>query len=162
MSLSKEITLTIKDYSVTLSSPLKFYVNDCLDLIFTINKWGINNANNNSILTINVFPLDGLTAQLLIENSEGTDTIEATTVFKNSITFKLTNKYTRAPGGKGKMQIRLTDDDGCELKLPHFEYEVQASINEELDSTIPSQVMRAYATEDNKLLLTEDGKLLLY
>ena len=30
MSLSKEITLIIKDYSIKLSNPLKFYVNDSL------------------------------------------------------------------------------------------------------------------------------------
>lgn len=161
MSLSKSVTLTINGYSMTLNSPLKFYVNDCLDLIFTINKYGINNANNTSILTLNTFPLDGLTAELLVENGEGEDAIESTTIFKNSITFKFTNKYTRYPG-KGRMQIRLTDDDGCELKLPEFDYEVKATINEELDSTIPNQLMRAYTTEDNKLLLTEDGKLLLY
>lgn len=162
MSLSKDITLAIKDYSITVSpANIKFYVNDCLDLVFTINKWGINNANNNSILTLNTFPLDGLTAELLVENSEGTDSIESVSIFKNSITFRLTNKYTRY-AGKGKMQIRLTDDDGCELKLPEFEYEIKATINEELDSTIPNQVLKAYTTEDSKLLLTEDGKLLLY
>ena len=60
------------------------------------------------------------------------------------------------------MQIRLTDEDGCELKLPEFEYEVKRTINEDLDNTIPETVMRALITEDNKLLLSEDGKLLIY
>lgn len=161
MSLSKSVTLTINGYSMTPNSPLKFYVNDCLDLIFTINKYGINNSNNTSLITLNAFPLDGLKAELLIENGEGKDSIEFTTIDKNSITFRLTNKYTRYVG-IGKMMIKLTDDDGCELKLPDFDYEVKATINEELDSTIPNQLMRAYTTEDNKLLLTEDGKLLLY
>ena len=41
MSLSKEIILTIKDYSITLNNLLKFYVNDSLKLVFTINKMEI-------------------------------------------------------------------------------------------------------------------------
>ena len=161
MSLSKEIILTIKDYSITLNNLLKFYVNDSLKLVFTINKMEIINANNINTISVDFFPLDGLTAQLLIENSQGTDSIEATSIENNKISFIFTNKYTRYPG-TGKMQIRLTDEDGCELKLPEFEYEVKRTINEDLDNTIPETAMRALITEDNKLLLSEDGKLLIY
>ena len=159
MSLSKEITLIIKDYSIKLSNPLKFYVNDSLKLVFTIKKMEIINANNNN--SADYFPLDGLAAQLLIENSQGTDSIEATSVEGNKISFVFTNKYTRYPG-TGKMQIRLTDKDGCELKLPEFRYRVKRTINENLDNTIPETIIRTLTTEDNKLLLSEDGKLLIY
>ena len=161
MSLSKEIILTIKDYSITLNNLLKFYVNDSLKLVFTINKMEIINANNINTISVDSFPLYGLTVQLLIENSQGTDSIEATTIENNKISFIFTKKYTRYPG-TGKMQIRLTDEDGCELKLPEFEYEVKRTINEDLDNTIPETIMRALTTEDNKLLLSEDGKLLIY
>ena len=159
MSLSKEITLIIKDYSIKLSNPLKFYVNDSLKLVFTIKKMEVINANNNN--SADYFPLDDLTAQLLIENSQGTDSIEATSVEGNKISFVFTNKYTRYPG-TGKMQIRLTDKDGCELKLPIFRYRVRRTINENLDNTIPETIMRTLTTEDNKLLLSEDGKILIY
>ena len=161
MSLSKEIILTIKDYSITLNNPLKFYVNDSLKLVFTINKMEIINANNINTISVDSFPLDGLTAQLLIENSQGIDSIEATSIEGNKISFIFTNKYTRY-SGTGRMQIRLTDEDGCELKLPEFEYEVKNTINENLDNTIPETAMRTLTTEDNKLLLSEDGKLLIY
>ena len=161
MSLSKEITLIIKDYSIKLSNPLKFYVNDSLKLVFTIKKMGIINANNFNTISADYFPLDGLTAKLLIENLQGIDSIEATTIEGNKISFIFTNKYTRYPG-TGKMQIRLTDKDGCELKLPEFRYRVKRSINENLDNTIPETIMRALTTEDNKLLLSEDGKILIY
>ena len=162
MSLSKEITLTITNYSIKMSSPLYFYVNDSLKLVFTIKKMGIINANNINTISADYFPLDGLTAQLLIENILGTDSIEATTVEGNKISFDFTNKYTRYPG-TGKMQIRLIDEDGCELKLPEFRYRVKRTINENLDNTIPETIiMRALTTEDNKLLLSEDGKLLIY
>ena len=61
------------------------------------------------------------------------------------------------------MQIRLTDKDGCELKLPEFRYRVKRTINENLNNTIPETIiMRTLTTEDNKLLLSEDGKLLIY
>ena len=161
MSLSKEITLTIKNYSIKLSNPLNFYVNDSLKLVFTIKKMEIINANSINTISADYFPLDGLTAQLLIENSLGTDSIEATSVEGNKISFVFTNKYTRYPG-IGKMQIRLTDKDGCELKLPEFRYRVKRTIYENLDNTIPETIMRTLTTEDNKLLLSEDGKLLIY
>lgn len=161
MSLSKEITLTITNYSIKLSSPLYFYVNDSLKLVFTIKKMGIINANNINTISADYFPLDGLTAKLLIENLQGIDSIEATTIEGNKISFIFTNKYTRYPGA-GKMQIRLTDEDGCELKLPEFRYRVKRTINENLDNTIPETIMRTLTTEDNKLLLSEDGKILIY
>ena len=161
MSLSKEITLIIKDYSIKLSSPLKFYVNDSLKLVFTIKKMEIINVNNINTTSADYFPLDGLTAQLLIENLQGTDSIEATTIEGNKISFIFTNKYTRYPG-IGKMQIRLTDKDGYELKLPEFKYRVRRTINENLDNTIPETIIRTLTTEDNKILLSEDGKLLIY
>ena len=78
MSLSKEITLTITNYSIKMSSPLYFYVNDSLKLVFTIKKMGIINANNFNTISADYFPLDGLTAKLLIENFQGIDSIEAT------------------------------------------------------------------------------------
>ena len=161
MSLSKEITLTIKNYSIKLSNPLNFYVNDSLKLVFTIKKMEIINANSINTISADYFPLDGLTAQLIIENSLGTDSIEATTIEGNKMTFIFTNKYTRYPG-TGKMQIRLTDKDGCELKLPEFKYRVKRTITGNLDNTIPETIMRTLTTEDNKLLLSEDGKILIY
>ena len=103
------------------------------------------NANNINTISADYFPLDGLTAQLLIENSLGTDSIEATSVEGNKISFDFTNKYTRYPG-TGKMQIRLTDKDGCELKLPVFRYKVRRTINENLDNTIPETTMRTLTT----------------
>lgn len=161
MSLSKETTLTIKNYSIKLSNPLNFYVNDSLKLVFIIKKMEIINANNINTISADYFPLDGLTAQLIIENSLGTDSIEATIIEGNKMSFIFTNKYTRYPG-TGKMQIRLTDKDGCELKLPVFRYRVKRTINENLDNTIPETIMRTLTTEDNKLLLSEDGKILIY
>ena len=95
MSLSKEITLTITNYSIKMSSPLYFYVNDSLKLVFTIKKMGIINANNFDTISADYFPLDGLTAKLLIENIQGIDSIEATTIEGNKISFIFTNKYTR-------------------------------------------------------------------
>lgn len=138
MALSKEILLTVKDYTVILTpnKPLLLYVNDCLDLIFTINQLGVKNANSSNTLTLKEFPLDGLQAQLFVENANQSDYVEATDITGNNITFRLTSKYTQYIG-KGKMQIRLYDDDGCELKLPSFEYEIKATINEEFNGNIP-------------------------
>ena len=153
MALSKEITLTIKDYSITLSSAIKFYVNDCVDLIFILNRWGID--NDNGVKEANPFDLAGITADLLVENPGLNDTIEPTTINQNRIVFRFTNKYTRLEG-IGRMQLRLRDDDEYELKLPPFSYEIQKSINEMLDDR--NEV--TLATEDGMALLTEDGNML--
>ena len=142
MSLSKEIFLTVKDYTAILSpnKPLLLYVNDCLDLVFTINQLGVKNANSSSVLQLKEFPLDGLQAQLFIENANQSDSVESTSIVGNQITFRLTSKYTQYIG-KGKMQIRLYDEDGCELKLPPFQYEVEGTINEEFNGNIPEPVV---------------------
>ena len=109
--LSKRIELTIKDYTATLSSEIKFYKNDCLDLIFGIKEYGVKVRNG--IAEANLMPINALNAKLLIETPSGVDSIEATSIEGNEITFRLTNSITRYIG-KGKMQIRLYDEDGCE------------------------------------------------
>ena len=43
MSLYKRISLTINDYTGAIAPNIKFYVNDCLDLIFNIKSWDIRN-----------------------------------------------------------------------------------------------------------------------
>ena len=49
------------------------------------------------------------------------------------------------------------------ITIPEFRYRVRRTINENLDNTIPETIiMRALTTEDNKLLLSEDGKILIY
>ena len=75
MSLYKRISLNINDYTGTIVPNIKFYVNDCLDLIFNIKSWDIRNKlsadTTNSTLT-----LENMTANLLVETPNGTDTIE--------------------------------------------------------------------------------------
>lgn len=156
MSLSKRITLTIKDYSMTLSGNLNFYVNDCLDLVFEINKWGIDNKK--ATVNDSKFDLTGITAYLFVENSNLVDSIEATKIEDNEITFKFTNKYTILVG-KGRMQIKLVDEDGCELKLPPFNYNIESTINEFADMNPDNESV--LVSEDGAVLLTEDGKLLM-
>ena len=48
------------------------------------------------------------------------------------------------------------------ITIAEFRYIVRRTINENLDNTIPETIMRALTTEDNKLLLSEDGKILIY
>ena len=64
--LSKRIDLTIKDYTATLSSEIKFYKNDCLDLIFGIKEYGVKVRNG--IAEANLMPINALNAKLLINN----------------------------------------------------------------------------------------------
>ena len=156
MSLYKRISLTINDYTGVIVPNIKFYVNDCLDLIFNIKSWDIRNKlsadTTNSTLT-----LENMTANLLVETPNETDTIESTRIEGNDITFRFEKKFTKLPG-VGRMQLMLIDSDGCEVKTPEFPFEIKKTINEELDD-IPV-TYQAHTTEDGKILLTEDGKIL--
>lgn len=156
MSLSKKTTLTIKDYSITLSSPLKFYKNDTLDLVFNINEYGIEIKNG--ISTFSLMPINALNAKLLIECDGGKDFIEATAIVDNTITFRLDSKYSQYQG-VGKMQIVLLDNDGCKITLPEFDYEIKESINANWDSNI-QVVMKIISTENGKALTDERGNLM--
>ena len=134
---------------------IKFYVNDCLDLIFNIKSWDIRNKlsadTTNSTLT-----LENMTANLLVETPNETDTIESTRIEGNDITFRFEKKFTKLPG-VGRMQLMLIDSDGCEVKTPEFTFEIKATINENYDSGLV-----ALTTEDGKVLLSEDGKIILF
>ena len=156
MSLYKRISLTINDTGI-IAPNIKFYVNDCLDLIFNIKSWDIRNElwpdTTNSTLT-----LENMSASLLVEAPNGTDTIEATQIEGNDIKFRLEKKFTKLPG-VGRMQLLLIDSDGCEVKTPEFSFKIKRTINEELDD-IPI-TYQAHATEDGKILLTEDGKIIV-
>ena len=157
MSLYKYISLDINYHKVKLTRNIKFYVNDCLDLIFSIKTWDIKNKLStdmeNPTLT-----LEDITAKLLVESPNGVDTIEATQIIDDNIIFRLEKKFTKSPG-IGKLQLMLIDSDGCEVKTPEFPFEIKRTINKELDDT--SVVSKAYTTEDNKIILTEDGKILI-
>ena len=157
MSLYKRISLSINDYTGVIVPNIKFYVNDCLDLIFNIKSWDIRNRlstdTTNSTLT-----LEDITANLLVETPNETDTIEATQISDNDIKFRLEKRFTKLPG-VGRMQLMLIDSDGCEVKTPEFSFEIRKTINESLDNILPI-TYQAYITEDGKLLLTEDGKII--
>ena len=157
MSLYKRISLSINDYTGIIVPNIKFYVNDCLDLIFNIKSWDIRNRlstdTTNSTLT-----LEDITANLLVETPNETDTIEATQISGNDIKFRLEKKFTKIPG-VGRMQLMIIDSDGCEVKTPEFSFEIRKTINEELDN-VPV-TYQAYTTEDGKILLTEDGKIII-
>lgn len=157
MSLYKRISLNINDYTGTLTKNIKFYVNDCLDLIFTIKSWDIRNELTTDT-TDSTLTLEDITAKLLVETPNETDTIEATQITGNDITFRFEKRFTKLPG-VGRMQLMLIDTDGCEVKTPEFPFEIRRTINEELD--VVPVTYQAYTTEDGKLLLTEDGKIII-
>lgn len=125
MSLSTNITLTINDYDIKMSRSLKFYKNDALKLVFTINYWGIDNANGVSQKVL--MPLNSLYAILFMETPSGVDSVESGIVDGNVVTFYLDSEYTQNVG-TSRMQIRLFDDDGCAITLPEFPFEVKENI----------------------------------
>lgn len=161
MSLQIEVTATIKEYKITLDKPLTLHVNDSLDLKLTLKKWGITNPNSFQAPDPVIFELEGLQPKMYVENSLGRDTVEATSVENNVITFPITHMHTRYPG-RGRMQVVLVDAFGKRLALPEFPYDVKATINEEQDMPLPSTLIYAVATNDHQILLTDDGKYIEY
>ena len=153
MALSTNIILTVSDYDIKLSRGLKFYKNDALKLIFTINYWGIDNANG--VHQRVLMPLEALSAILFMETPEGTDSIEAGAVEGNVVTFYLDSEYTQNVG-VSKMQIRLFDNDGCAITLPEFPFEIRENIHggdvRFQDVVMVDQTGTAILTEDNDLL----------
>ena len=125
MSLSKKVVLTVSGYKISLSDSLQFYQNDQLKLIFEINKYGIDVASSFTHKTL--MPLQPLTATLFIETPLGIDSIESANIENNAVTFYLTSNQTQHIG-TSMMQIKLTDDDGCQITLPPFTFEVQKNI----------------------------------
>ena len=156
MSLYKRISLTINDTGIIVPN-IKFYINDCLDLIFNIKSWDIRNELS-ADTTDSTLTLENMSASLLVEAPNKTDTIEATQIEGNDIKFRLEKKFTKLPG-VGRMQLMLIDSDGCEIKTPEFSFKIRRTINEELDD-IPI-TYQAHTTEDGKILLTEDGKIIV-
>ena len=125
MSLSKKVVLTVSGYKISLSDSLQFYQNDQLKLIFEINKYGIDVESSFTHKTL--MPLQPLTATLFIETPLGVDSIESANIEDNAVTFYLTSNQTQHIG-TSTMQIKLTDDDGCQITLPSFTFEVQKNI----------------------------------
>lgn len=150
MSLSTNITLTVSDYDVKLSRNLKFYEHDQLKLIFTLNHWGIDNTNGVTQKTL--MPLNALSAILFIETPLGVDSIESATIEENVVTFYLTSNQTQHIG-VSRMQIQLSDADGCQITLPPMEFEVRENIYD--DEVILSQVL--LADEDENIVVDENG-----
>ena len=150
MALSTNITLTVSDYDIKLSRNLKFYENDQLKLIFTLNYWGIDNANG--VTQKVLMPLNALSAILFIETPLGVDSIENASIEGNVVTFYLTSNQTQYIG-VSRMQIQLSDADGCQITLPPMEFEVRENIYD--DEVILSQVL--LADENENVVVDENG-----
>lgn len=121
MSLFKKISLTVNGYDATLSTPIKLYKNDQLELAFEINEYQIVDGKRQKV------SINPISAFLYIETPDNHDSIEASDVKFNMVTFYLTSKYTQYIG-ESRMQIILTDTDGCQVSLPPFSFEVKENI----------------------------------
>ena len=150
MGLSKNITLTIKDYEIKLDKQIKFYENDTINLCFSILEYGIEVKNGVSINKL--MPIQALRSYMLIETPQGIDYAESTIIENNKIVFNLGSKYSRFVG-IGHMQIVIKDSDGCRVTLPEFEFEIKKSINTDWD-----RESYLLTTEDDSIIIDEFGR----
>ena len=151
MGLSKNITLTIKDYEIKLDKEIKFYENDTIDLCFSILEYGIEVKDGISINKL--MPIQALRSYMLIETPHGIDYAESTKIEDNKIVFNLGTKYSQFVG-IGRMQIVVKDSDGCRVTLPEFEFEIKESINMNWDR----ESFDFLATEDDSIIIDEFGR----
>lgn len=162
VGLSKKIGLTVNGFNISLSSPIQLYVRDSLRLIFTVNEYGID--INQRIKTARLLPIEPLRSKLYIETPNGTDTIEDTEIVGNEITFELLPNHT-AIAGIYKLQLVLFADNGNKITLPEFTYEVKKSINQDADNGLLEDeeviTINALATNDNEILVTDNGNILV-
>ena len=148
--LTKTIGLVIRDYKISMTSPLKFFEDDDLILCFQIGEFGASVINDDQEANL-IFPKE---AFLFVETSNGIDTVEPVTINGNEIHFRLTSKYTNVDNvGIGRMQIVLLDGDSRKA-LPPFQFEIQPIIYNDY------KVYDGLASEDDIALLSEDGMLL--
>lgn len=150
MSLNKSISLTVNDYDIKLSSNIKFYQNDQLKLKFEINEYGINVENGTKVRAS--MPITPLSAILFIETPLGVDSIESTVIENNTVTFYLSSTHTQHVG-ISRMQIQLSDEDGCQVTLPPFQFEIRENIYD--GEVVLNQVL--LADEDNNIIVDENG-----
>ena len=148
--LTKTIGLVIRDYKISMTSPLKFFEDDDLILCFQISEFGASVINDDQEPNL-IFPKE---AFLFVETSHGIDTVEPVTISGNEIHFRLTSKYTSIDNvGIGRMQIVLLDESSRKA-LPPFQFEIQPVIHNDYT------VYDGLASEDDIALLSEDGMLL--
>ena len=150
MSLSKTVRLTVDGYDIKLSNKLNFYQGDTLMLKCQLNEFGFDVEHNVPART--VVPINPLKASLLVETPQGTDHLEAVEIKENIVEFKLTKKYTQNIGNT-KIQIMLYDQDGCQVTLPEFLFEIKENISEgliEVKGVILSDGTCLLETENNE------------
>lgn len=157
--LRKPITITVRDYKSVLSSKISLYKNDALDLIFTIQEFGIVAQEGKA--TSRMVSLIALSAKLLVETPAGLDSVESAKVEEcGDILFRLTPEHTKYVG-ISKMQIVLYDEDGCKITIPEFSFEVKPSINEEWDgedSSYPDILL----DDEGNIIVLEDTETAIF
>ena len=149
MALSKKITLTVVGHAIRLSSEIKFYQYDRLNLIFEINEYGID-VNSDDDTTKSIMPINPLDAVLFFETPAGIDSLSPAEIIDNAIVFHLDSTQTQHVG-VSRMQIQLSDGDCCQVTLPEFEFEIKKPIYD--NQTILRRILLA---DDNGNLIVDD------
>lgn len=151
MALSKKITLTVVGHTIRLSSEIKFYQYDQLNLIFEINEYGIDVESDDDI-TKSIMPINPLDAVLFFETPAGIDTLFPAEIVDNTVVFHLDSVQTQHVG-VSRMQIQLSDGDCCQVTLPEFEFEIRKPIYD--TQTILRRIL--LADDDGNLIVDDDG-----
>lgn len=153
MPLSKTIDLTVDGYNIKLSSPLQFYQNDQLDLIFAINEFGVQVKN--SVQVRSLMPITPLKAYLFVESPDGADVVNSASIVENKVVFRLEEEHTQHIGTT-RLQIVLLNDKGCRVTLPEFTCEIKENIFGDIKI---SELL--LVNTNREVLLTDEGEMFI-
>lgn len=161
MSLIKKIDLSVKDYTINLSTPLKLYKGDTVTLVFKLQQFGYEVvAEPTTGMTYKMkrmVPINPLGGVLLIESPENKDSVNCAEIRENVIIFKLDSSHT-SNLGISKMQIVLEGVEEHRAALPPFDFEVR-DIIAEYDST---HWLDVAVTSNGDVITTRAGDRILY
>lgn len=162
MSLIKNIGLSVRDYNITLTSPLKLYKRDVVTLIFTLEEFGYEiRTEPITGMTYRVerkVPINPLSGVLFIETPKGKDSVNHASIVDNTIVFKLVEEHTLEVG-LSKMQIVLKGQEEHRVALPPFDFEVRDTIADESFYDYNGILTHSYDVivthEDDAIIFTE-------
>lgn len=161
MSLKKNIELSVGDYSIQLSSPLKLYRGDVVTLVFKLKQIGyeivtepMTGMSYRKERSIPIYPLSGI---LLIEGPKNQDSVNFAEVYDDTIVFKLGTDHTQNLG-MSRMQIILESEDDHRVALPEFDFEIREIIAEYENGSSQNGIK----THNEDIIITHNGDRIIF
>ncbi len=157
MIIENTYTLTVKDYSSKLSSPIKLYCNDKVRLRFILQEYGLVEG---SVSSRKLQAINPVNCYITVQTPLGQDDLEVAEINGNQVTFEIDKKYTSCVGVY-KAQIHLITNQGYRRSLPEFSFQVKNTINEDLDGN-PLEEVKLILDNSGNCLLSSNNEIIVF